>query len=82
MRTFSKQTQQNNMTIKQLKRGRKSYSITIAPEILQKWEDLRTENDLAVSKLPVSQPTYRKAIVTGQCAKEIYNILTVFFNQL
>jgi hypothetical protein len=69
-------------TIKQLKRGRKPASHLISESLATRWENLREKHGITVFELPVSAPTYRKAIVNGLVDGNTLRKLTEFFEGL
>ena len=69
-------------TIKQLKRGRKPATPLISESLATRWEDLRNKHGITVFELPVSAPTYRKAIVNGLVDGNTLRKLTQFFEGL
>ena len=69
-------------TIKGLTRGRKPATPLISESLATRWENLREKHGITVFELPVSAPTYRKAIVTGLVDGNTLRKLTQFFEGL
>jgi hypothetical protein len=69
-------------TIKGLTRGRKPATPLISEHLAKRWEDLRAKHGITVFELPVSAPTYRKAIISGLVDGNTLRKLTQFFEGL